>query len=163
MIVEILFVILVLGHLLQIVLGRDDWPFSCYSMYSHLINDSNENPYLILIHDNIKYQAGFLGLVAHLEDESEIVLTNSFAHKLIKPYDRLRTVRYATELYRSSSGVDAWLKDLAGWVATKPETRAMKVKRIELRLFLWHEIPFAKKEIHMACLLYTSPSPRDRG
>src|SRR6266536_1597714 len=99
--VAILLLLIVVGHAVQILFERDDWPFAAYTMYAHLLSDRRRNPFLPLRPEHADFEAGFLVLTVVLADGKSETLTSSFTHPLLRPLDRLRVIRMLTERYRA--------------------------------------------------------------
>jgi hypothetical protein len=147
--VWILIVVLLGGHLVQVLFERDDWPFAAYTMYAHLIRDRVRNPFVPLRPEHSTFEAGILAITAIAADGSSEVLTKRFFHPLLRPLDRLRVIRLFTDRYKKGGDVRGPLSNLAAWIKARNATSENRpFVAVELQLFLWKTIPVHPQRHH---------------
>lgn len=135
----LLIALIVVGHLVQLLWDRDDWPLSNYSMYSYSVHDHANNPFVPLRGDR-KADAGVLVLGIALADGTAQPLTTKYAHPLLMPYERLRILRHLTTLFKNGKDLGPAMKRLAEWVHHRNVDKR-PITAIVLELYIWHRIP----------------------
>jgi hypothetical protein len=143
-----LIIALVVGSLIQLIWNRDDWPLSNYSMYSYLVSDHVNNPFVPVSPE--RGEAGFLVLVLRLADGTSRPLTTVYAHPLLMPYERLRLLRHLMTLYKRGSDLTSTMQRLATWVHHRntETSAAVPITSLALELYVWKRIPDRSEQHH---------------
>jgi hypothetical protein len=138
----LLIFVVVIGHLVQIIWRRDDWPLSSYAMYSHLVSDHKNNPFVPLRPEH-RSEAGFLVVVLQLLDGTSLPLTHTFTHRLLMPFDRLRIIRQLTSSFKAGRELQPRMQSLAAWVSLRnaESSSPLAIKSVDLQLYLWRRVP----------------------
>ena len=105
-------------------------------------------------------------LIANKNDSSNKQTLTQWHSLLFVPAHQERYIHSAARRAGSAEGADVIILDLEDSVpdADKPKAREQLSKQVHY--LLSHDIPVAIRingDILNSCLLYTSPSPRDRG
>lgn len=145
----VLIVALVVGHIIQVVLDRDDWPFSSYAMYAYCIDDRENNPWVPL-RPGQQAAVGFMVLVAQRADGTSEPLTLELENALLAPFDRLRVLRQVTATYRKGGNMEEQLRRVADLVVApdRPPGSALEMKHLQLFLYTWREVPATPQKNH---------------
>jgi len=133
-----LVVVVIGGHAIEVVLRRDDWPFSAYEMYAHLIRDYEHSPYCPLPALVEPGDVAALVLTATFPGGRRTLLTTSLFHPLVFPLDRREITLCMSSSLRTGGSVDVLLTGLLRMTVWRAVTYGVTPPiALEIALYKW--------------------------